>query len=1066
MRKTIKRILSLVCISLCLLCVQTAYAQQKEIRGTVTDSQGEPLIGVTISVKGTTKGTMTDIDGKYTLSVTNDAKVLVASYVGMKPNEKPITGNAINFLMEDLSSELDEVVVIGYGTVKRKDLTGSVSSVQGDAIQAVPVANVAEAITGKLAGVQITTTEGSPDAELKIRVRGGGSITGDNTPLLIVDGFPVQSISDIPSSEIESIDVLKDASSTAIYGSRGANGVIIVTTKGGKDGKLSVSYNAFYSVKKIAKTLDVLSVPDYLKWQYEYAMLKNDSDPASYEKYFGTYQDMDMYNNVSGNDWQDLIYGRTGHVFSHNVSISGGSDKTTYAFNYAHVEDKAIMVGSDFKRDNLSLKLKHKPIKTLTFDYSTRYSDATINGGGLNEQNEKSSADSRMKHSVIYTPLPIKSIGTDTDEEDTSSELVNPFTAISDNERVQTRRTLNMAGSVTWEALPGLRLKSDVGLDRYDATDNRFFGSSTYYVKNSPSTENKGLPAVVFSNTVRKTFRNTNTVNYDFKKVLKSKDHSLSALLGQENLKTETRVQTSTVHGYPEDFNASKAFNYSSEGDAQSIENYTSPDDKLVSFFGRANYDYMSKYLMSATFRADGSSKFSRGNRWGYFPSAAAAWRVSSENFMEGTKSWLDDLKLRLSYGTAGNNNIPSGQMIQLFESNPTTWIDGFSNYWSASKTMANPDLKWETTYTRNIGLDFTLFKSKLNGSVEFYLNNTKDLLILFPIAGTGYDNQYRNMGETQNKGIEIQLNYVAIDKKDFGLNFNFNIGFNKNKIKDLGMMDNFYSSSGWASTEVQDDYQVAVGGAVGKMYGFKSAGRYELSDFEEFDGKTWKLKEGVPSSPNVLGTIRPGTMKLEDLNDDKIIDDKDKTIIGDANPLHTGGFTINTRFKNFDLTAAFNWSYGNDVYNANKIEYTSSSKYQYRNMISEMRDGQRWTNLLPNGTITNDVNELAELNRNTTMWSPYTKQFVFSDWAVEDGSFLRLNTLTLGYTLPKTLTKKFLVQNLRFYATAYNVFCWTNYSGFDPEVSTRRKTALTPGVDYSAYPKSRQFVFGVNLNF
>lgn len=1066
MRKTIKRILSLVCISLCLLCVQTAYAQQKEIRGTVTDSQGEPLIGVTISVKGTTKGTMTDIDGKYTLSVTNDAKVLVASYVGMKPNEKPITGNAINFVMEDLSSELDEVVVIGYGTVKRKDLTGSVSSVQGDAIQAVPVANVAEAITGKLAGVQITTTEGSPDAELKIRVRGGGSITGDNTPLLIVDGFPVQSISDIPSSEIESIDVLKDASSTAIYGSRGANGVIIVTTKGGKDGKLSVSYNAFYSVKKIAKTLDVLSVPDYLKWQYEYAMLKNDSDPASYEKYFGTYQDMDMYNNVSGNDWQDLIYGRTGHVFSHNVSISGGSDKTTYAFNYAHVEDKAIMVGSDFKRDNLSLKLKHKPFKNLTFDYSTRYSDATINGGGLNEQNEKSSADSRMKHSVIYTPLPIKSIGTDTDEEETTSELVNPFIAVADNQRVQTRRTLNMAGGVTWEAISGLRLKVDLGLDRYDATDNRFYGSSTYYVKNTPVQENKGLPAAMLSNTTKKTLRNTNTINYDFKKVLKSKDHSLNLLLGQENLKVESSVQTNIVHGYPIEFDADKSFRYTTQGDAFSIDNFLLPNDKLTSFFGRANYDYMSKYLLSGTFRADGSSKFSRGNRWGYFPSAAAAWRVSSENFMESTKTWLDDLKLRLSYGTAGNNNIPSGQMIQLMQSSTTSWIDGFSNYWSASKIMANPDLKWETTYTRNIGLDFTLFKSKLNGSVEFYLNNTKDLLILFPIGGAGYDDQYRNMGETQNKGLEVQLNYVAIDKKDFGLNFNFNIGFNKNKIKSLGMMNDFYESSGWASTEVQNDYKIAVGGSVGKMYGYKSAGRYELSDFKEYDGKKWILNEGVADASGLIGTLRPGMMKLQNLNDDKVIDQKDMTEIGDANPLHTGGFTINTRYKNFDLTAAFNWSYGNDVYNANKIEYTSSSKYQYRNMISEMRDGQRWTNILPNGTITNDVSELAELNKNTTMWSPYMSKFVFSDWAVEDGSFLRLNTLTLGYTLPKTLTKKFLVQNLRFYATAYNVFCWTNYSGFDPEVSTRRKTALTPGVDYSAYPKSRQFVFGVNLNF
>jgi len=437
---------------------------------------------------------------------------------------------------------------------------------------------------------------------------------------------------------------------------------------------------------------------------------------------------------------------------------------------------------------------------------------------------------------------------------------------------------------------------------------------------------------------------------------------------------------------------------------------------------------------------------------------------------MEGTKSWLDDLKLRFSYGTAGNNNIPSGQMNLNYASSSTSWINGFNNYWAASKTMPNPDLKWETTITRNIGLDFTTLGGRLSGTLEAYLNTTKDLLIQFPVAGTGYDYQYRNMGKTQNTGFEASVNWIAVDKKNFGLSFSANIGFNKNKIKDLGIMDDFGAETYWASSEIGNDFWIAKGGAVGKMFGYRSAGRYEVSDFEGYDAaaKKWILKEGVVDASAVVGTLRPGMMKLADIDGsgDGKVTTADREIIGDANPVHTGGFSINARAYGFDLSANFNWSVGNDVYNANKIEFTQTSKYQYRNMISEMADGKRWTNLNENGTICNEPEKLAAMNANTTMWSPYTQRMIFSDWAVEDASFLRLNTLTLGYTLPATLLNKVGIQNLRFYVTGYNLFCWTNYSGYDPEVSTIRKTNLTPGVDYSAYPKSRQFVVGLNLNF
>lgn len=1063
-----KRILYLlICFLFCSLSI---YAQDREVRGTITDTNGETLMGVTVTVKGSKGvGTITDLDGNFVLKVPSSAKKLEATYIGMKTTDAEITGNVVNIVMNEMNSELDELVVIGYATVKRRDLTGPVSSVQGDALKNIPVANVAEAMAGKMAGVHVTTTEGSPDAEMIIRVRGGGSLTGNSTPLFIVDGFPVESISDIPPSEIESIDVLKDGSTTAIYGARGANGVVILTTKSGKSGQMSISYNTFYGVRKIKKTLDVLAPRDYAKWQYELALLKDGKGNAeSYEKYFGTYQDIDMYDNYKGNDWQDLVFGRTGHVYSQNLSISGGADKFTYMFSYAHIGDKAIMESSDYSRDNISLKLKHSPFKSLTFDYSIRFSNTKVNGSGMNEQNEKSSGDSRLRHTVIYSPIPIKGFGDNgEDTEETSSDLVNPFTAVADNAQLSRKRVLNMSGGITWKGVKNLTVKSDIGVDYFDTNNNRFYGSSTYYASNTPPSAYLGLPSAVFTTDARRRIRNTNTVNYDFKKFIKSKDHSFSMLLGEETLVTTKTVKTNTANGFPSFFTSSDAFYRTGQAKHGSLETNVSRDDKLFSFFGRANYDYKSKYLLTGTLRSDGSSKFARGNRWSYFPSAAVAWRISGEDFMTKTQSWMDNLKLRLGYGTAGNDNIDAGQMLQTFTSSATQWIDGINNYWSASKYMANPDLKWETTHTRNVGLDFGFLNSKLNGSVDFYLNTTKDLLMLFPVTGTGYDAQFRNIGSTQNKGVEIQLNYTAIDKKNFGLDFGFNISFNKNKIKDMGILEDYAEKSGWNSA-ILADYWVGSGSPVGQMYGYVSDGRYEVSDFKEYDGSKWELKDGVTNSSEVVGTLRPGSMKLKNVNEsaDNLVNADDRKIIGDANPVHTGGFTANARIYNFDISAIFNWSYGNDIYNANKLEFSSTGKYQYRNLSTEMEDGRRWTNLMPDGTITNDANELIALNQNTTMWSPYMKDLSFVSWGVEDGSFLRLSNLTVGYTLPSHLLQKVKVKSLRFYASAYNVFCWTNYSGLDPEVSTRRKTALTPGVDYSPYPKSRQFVFGLNLNF
>lgn len=1046
------------------------------IKGNVKDSNGEPVIGATVLEKGTkNNATVTDIDGNFSIKLTGNNPLQI-SYIGMKTKTVETAGKStINVKLEDETTNLEDLVVIGYGSVRRKDLTGSVATVNSEALAAVPVASVTEALTGKMAGVQITTTEGSPDADVKIRVRGGGSITQSNDPLLIVDGFPVESISDIPATDIEDITVLKDASSTAIYGSRGANGVILVTTKSGKSGKVNVSYNAYYSWKKVAKKMDVLSPYDYAKWQYELALLKNENDLSSYTDYFGNYEDMDLYRDVEANDWQDIVYGRTGNTFNHNVNITGGTETVKYAFSYAHMNDKAIQIGSNYKRDNFSLKLNTKPTKNTTLDFQARYSDTDIRGGGANDATGVYDSDKRLKYAVIYTPIPLANLDESAGTDDDFGNLYNPVESQYDNDRKKERKTLNFAGAFGWEVFKNFKIRTEFGYDDYNQYDQRFWGTTTYYVKNVPASGNQNKPAIRLTDTNRHRFRNSNTISYDFSKLIKNTDHSLNFMVGHEYIITKERENMNEVHGFPEDYTAEQAWKLSSQGTPYTIDDNYSADDKLLSFFGRVNYNFKDRYLLTATFRADASSKFSEENRWGYFPSAAVAWRISSEPFMKSTQNWLDDLKLRLSYGTAGNNNIPTGQLSQMYESKATSWINGFTQYWAPSKIMANPDLKWETTITRNIGLDFTLFKGKLSGSIEAYLNTTKDLLIQFPVAGTGYDTQYRNMGETENRGVEFSFTWHAIDKKNWGIDLYGNLGVNKSEIKSLGSMQDFGKNTAWASTEIGQDYWIAVGGQVGEIRGYQLAGRYEVDDFKGYDAatKTWILKEDVPDASPIIGTVRPGSIKLVDQPTEEggagngVIGDEDNVIIGNVNPDVYGGFGLNAHAYGFDLSANFNFSIGNQVYNANKIEYTSTSKYQYRNMIDIMADGKRWTNLDPEtGMLCNDLVRLAELNANTTMWSPYMSKFVLTDWAVEDASFLRLNTLTLGYTLPQSLTKRVGINSLRFYCTAYNVFTITGYSGYDPESDCIRKDALTPGVDYSGYPRSRSFVIGLNLNF
>ncbi|HDR51796.1 MAG TPA: TonB-dependent receptor [Mariniphaga anaerophila] len=1060
-----------------LLFAFASVAQQQTVTGTVTDSEtGEALPGVNIVIKGTTTGTISDVDGNYRINVNNlQTDVLEFRFIGFAEQEVPLNGRTVvDVAMEMTSFGIDEVVAVGYGTVRKRDLTGSVSSVSGESLQDIPVASTAQALTGRLAGVQITTTEGSPDAEIKIRVRGGGSITQDNSPLYIVDGFPVSSINDIAPTDIASIDVLKDASSTAIYGARGANGVIIITTKDGVEGDVSVNYNMYYGVKQIAGTLDVLSPYEYVLWQYELAG-ESGNTARNFQRYYGVFGDLELYKAQKGSNWQEELFGRDAVTQYHNASVTGGSSRTRYNLSMTRTDDQGIMLGSGYVRNNINLRLNSKVSDRVTLDFNTRFADTNVTGAGTST--EGSSTNSRLKHAIKYSPVRglqefLEAVDFDTDME-AASQLYNPVDVVNDDYRSSDRKNITFNAGASFELIDGLVLKSDWGVEFENRRDDRFYGPSTSQSKNNSG----GTPMVNVETREGLTQRVANTLSYAKNDLFPG--HDLTVLLGQEIYSFKTKRIEMESRFFPNDVDQNAALAMLNLGTPQPTVSFISPENKLSSFFGRVNYNILERFLATFTFRADGSSKFAAGNRWGYFPSAAIAWRLSEESFLQGA-DFLSNLKLRASYGTAGNNRIDDDMWKMLYttsDGNKPYYIDeNLQNQLVPGTTIANPDLRWETTYTRNVGLDFGLFNSRVNGTIDAYLNNTRDLLIRANIpSNTGYDFQMQNIGETSNKGIELSLDGYLVQTRDFSLNASFNIAFNVNKVEELGDVKMSLQSSGWygSSSGPTGDYLLQEGQPVGQMWGYVTDGMYRYDDFDyNPETESYTLKPGVPDNSALIGArfFGPGTLKFKKLSGEGTVinPDEDRTIIGNANPKHTGGFNLTATYKGLDFSAFFNWVYGNDIYNANKLEFTSFPDTRlYGNLLDMMKWEDRFSTInRETGEFVYSPEGLAALNQNVTIWHPMMSRVVLHSWAIEDGSFLRLNNLTLGYTLPQSLTSRAFIERLRFYVTGYNLFILTNYSGYDPEVDTRRSTPLTPGVDYSAYPRSRSIIAGVNVTF
>lgn len=1077
-----KKILLFFCVLA--ISAQLVQAQTRPVTGKVTEkATGSPLPGVAVTIKGTKVAVSTDANGAFKIGVPSTGNtVLVFKSIGFNEIEVEVgTKNQVNAALEESSTSLNEVKIvnIGYGTVRKEALTGSVSSISAKDLQDFPVGTVAEALAGKLAGVNVTTTEGAPGAEIQIRVRGGSSLTGDNSPLYIVDGVQVENaLSVLSPNEIQSIDVLKDVASTAIYGSRGANGVVIITTKSGKDGRTVVSFDSYAGVRQIVNKLDVMNPYEFVMYQYELYNNNTAQDVKdTFTKRYGTWEDLDIYKNIEKIDWQERVFGRQAFSNTQILNLSGGNKTTTYNFSLNNVNEDGIMLESGFRRTFASFRFDHKVSDKIRTGVNVRYSRQRVDGAGTTSTG--SQGNNRLRNAVRYQPY---SGGGETgdffDADFLTTGLSNPVSLAHQELRYDHKNDLISSGYVSYQILKNLNIRSQVSLNFTDRDIDAFSGPLSGVAR-----QNAGLPVVVLSNSSLNTFLNTNTLNY---KPNLGADHNLDVLVGQETNIRNSKAIGSTIKWFPADITAEEAFASIQKAEppvaglVQDKPTSSMGGDRQMSFFARASYGYKGKYLATLNYRRDGSSFFSEDRRWGDFPSAQVAWRASEEDFIKDLNlKWLSNFKVRASYGIAGNNRIPQDLFRTLYQASSTAggYAAGDGSVVTGLITgdfLANPLITWEKNISANIGLDVDLFKNRLSASIDLYDNRTNDLLLRAEIPPiNGYRFQQQNVGKTSNKGLEVQLNGVVAKTKDFSYNAGLNFAFNKNTILALqGGLQSYVTESGWVNSLA--DFLVQVGQPVGQFYGYVSDGRYTVNDFNYTQNTTtgaytYTLKPDVANARTLLGNRepQPGDMKVKKLSNgtSMIVGDDDRTVLGNSQPKIIGGFTNQFTYKNFDMNIFMNFSLGNKVYNANKLEFTSQFNVKDNNLLSVMND--RWKSFDENGVKVTDPTLLTQMNAKTSLWTPTLGNYTLTSYAVEDGSFLRITNVTLGYTLPTSFVKRSgFISKLRVYATVNNLHTFTKYTGYDPEANTRRSNPLTPGVDYASYPRSRFVLAGINMAF
>ena len=1028
------------------------FAQSHAVKGKVTDKTGEPLIGVAVTVKNTTVGAITDMDGNYAVQVSGRDAVLVYSYIGYETKEVN-AGNeqVINVVLNDASIALEQVVVIGYGTAKKSDVTGAIASIDAEQITKVPVTNISQAMQGRMSGVQVTNNDGSPGAGTQVQIRGIGSF-GDNSPLYVVDGYPGANISSINPQDIASIDVLKDASAAAIYGNRAANGVVIITTKRGQEGRMQVSFDANLSVQFTPQTFDVLNAQEFAGLATEVS--GKEGSPVLAE-----------WANPSGLrtiDWQDMMY-RQGLKQNYNLSMRGGSDKSQSSLSLGIIDHKGVIEFSNYKRYNIALTQDYTPVKWLKSSTTVRYAYT-------DEKVPFSSGQGGVGRLAKLIPTMTGNPNTDLPDDGNGNYGFYSKTesAVRDNENVYARTKLNdqknihhnLTATTALEVYPldGLTLKTNFGIT---------YGASSGYSFNPLDDRVPVTRKATYYQYATNSFEYLweNTANYS--KTFGA--HSIDLLAGMSVQENTAR----NMNGEGEGVMSDGLRSLSAMETVRSLNGYQQTWS-LASFFGRVTYKFNERYILTATVRRDGSSRFGAGHKWGTFPSVSGAWRVKEESFLRDVDA-ISNLKLRASYGEAGNQNIGLFQYQSSYTSGSRNsnkgYVFGQDKVYTdgmVQSFLPNPALTWETSKQTDIGIDLGFLNNKLTLTADYYIKESSNFLLKTAMpAQTGFTEATRNMGSVRNSGFEFMADYRD-NSREFKYGVNVNLTTVKNEILNLGenmtSVANLQSlnfpttgSTSWAVFSMSK-----VGGSIGDFYGFKTNGIIQTQ--AELDALNENARK-LANDPNVwynTSETAPGDRKFVDTNNDGRITDDDRTVLGSPIPKFYGGINFNGEYKGFDVNLFFNYSCGAKILNfveRNLISMNGEGSIGLQNVGREFYEN-RWT-----GQGTSNKYPRA-------VWSDVAGNSRVSDAFVEDGSYLRLKNIEIGYTLPTHLMRKANIQKLRFYVGVQNLFTITGYSGMDPEIGRSMGSngvaggVTAAGVDTGIYPYSKFFTMGFNLQF
>lgn len=1045
--------IALVFVISCIVGMEFSYAeilQERTVTGIVTSgTDGEALIGVSVQVKERPQaGTITDFEGRYSLQVKSN-ETIVFSYIGFKPQEVKASKTVINVEMEEDSEILDEVVVVGYGTMKRSDLTGSVVSVGEDEIKQSIVTSLDQALQSKAAGVSVTQNSGTPGGGISVSIRGINSLNG-NEPLYVIDGVAISGnndsnssvLSSINPSDVVSMEILKDASATAIYGSRASNGVVLITTKQGQAGKTRITYEGYYGLQQLPKKLGVMNLREYAEYQNLRAEVIGFGERAEFA---------DISLLGEGTDWQGEIF-QNASMHNHQLNISGGNDNVKYSISAGYLSQEGIAIGSDFERFSARVNMDNKITKWLSTGLRASVAQTTQNNT-IDSGNIIRTAIEQLPDTPARNPD--GSWGAQA-ENMYGTYFSNPVAEalMRENYNRGLQMYVDFFTDVTlWK---GLVFRAEYAGNYYYSNTYQYTPSYDYghYVQSSTGSRgaNNG------SNWTLKTYL---TYNGTFGK------HNVSVMAGHEAQENSYETLYASRDNYL--FNTIHELNM---GDSSTAKNSSGRGSSAIeSYYGRLNYGYDDRYLATFTVRGDGSSSFGPANRWGVFPSMALAWKINNEKFLKGVK-WLNNLKLRLGWGLVGNQSASSYAYGVTMASAASIWGTGFyaGNY-------PNDKLKWEETRAWNAGLDLNLFDNRVEFIFDTYLKNTDNLLMRasLPSYVTGIiTSPWVNAGAMENKGAEFTLNTVNISKKDFTWRTGITISFNKNKITKL------YTETAGLSGTVDGSQTLTystVGQPVGQYYGYKVVGMFkEESDFyqRDADGNFLLDKNGnrlpvaLPENQHIAkDEVWVGDYIFEDLNGDGVIDEQDRTYLGNPEPKFSYGFNNTFTYKGFDMNIFINGVYGNKLVNLFRQDFTNPMRNSnllkeatgiaHVELIDPAQPEEIWNVHVSNPeSATVQRLNTADGNDNNRMSSRF----------VEDGSYLRIKNISLGYTFPQKWTRKWHIENLRVYMNIQNAFTFTKYKGYDPEVGAYNYNVLLRGVDYARYPSQRIYTVGLNLSF